>query len=76
MPKLELLTNVHYKYACQNYNVECDPSFWVNCPPDAGSCYPDGTCNPDVNDCGPDYGGDCFPEAGCFPSGDDSDDKY
>lgn len=42
----------------------------VNCPPDAGSCYPEGTCNPDVNDCSPDYG-----DGDCFPTGDDSDDK-
>ena len=48
----------------------CDPDYWQNCPPDAGSCYPAGTCDPDVNSCGPDYGGDCFPEVGCFPNGD------
>lgn len=43
----------------------CDPNYYTVCPPDAGTCYPNGVCNPDVNDCGPDYDTHCVPD--CAP---------
>ena len=44
---------------------QCDPSYWIYCPPDFGECRPEGACSPDVNNCGPDYNENCIPE--CHP---------
>ncbi len=51
---------------CESISAsECDPNYWFHCPPDEGYCNPDELCDPDVNDCGPDWGEDCIPD--CHP---------
>lgn len=55
----------------EGFTAECSPSgesdsdYYFNCPPDIDSCTPEGTCFPDANDCGPDYGEACVPD--CDP---------
>ena len=44
---------------------ECDPNYYVICPPDVDECSPDDVCRPDVNECGPDYDENCVLD--CHP---------